>query len=134
MKYPELIWNTDETSTNQNQRMQRAFGATGEAQPLKLDANSLPNMTMVPFVSPGSPYWIPPVFLAPGEFFVKTPAWAPETLETQDPWQYEAGFFKTKSGFMTQKSFMKVFHLTSLSTLSLLSDKFKISFFARCAL
>ena len=106
-QYPELIWNTDETSTNQNQRLQRAFGGTGLPQPLKLDANSLPNLTMVPFISPGPPYWMPPVFLAPGSLYTKVPHWAPEALENEDPWQYEAGFYKTRSGFMTQESFGK---------------------------
>jgi hypothetical protein len=103
----------DETSTNQNQRMVRAFGGKGQPQPTKLDANSLPNLTMIPFVSPRPPHWIPPVFLAPGKLYTKPPHWAPTDMEAADPWQYEAGFFKTTSGFMTQQSFSKVlfFHL-----------------------
>lgn len=114
-----MIWNLDETSTNQNQRMVRALGGKAQPQPLKLDANPVPNLTMIPFISPGSPYWLPPVFLAPGDLFTKVPHWAPEDLEKQDPWKYEAGFHKTKSGFMTQKSFPKVIILLkSLLSLS----------------
>lgn len=107
-KYPQLIWNMDETSTNQNQRLVRAFGGKGQAQPLKLDANSVPNLSMVPFISPGYPHSMPPVFLAPGKLFTKTPHWAPAELEAQDPWRYCAGFLKTESGFMTQAAFGKV--------------------------
>jgi hypothetical protein len=107
LEHPELIWNADETSTNQNGRLERVLGGRNEQQPTKVTSNSVPNATMISFVSPSGDY-IAPTFLFPGTLFVKTPSWAPEDRVKADPVKFDAGYYKTKSGFMTSDAFTKV--------------------------